>query len=597
MDKIEALLNWAKSNGAAIPSTVNFVQLAPGNIGAEAESSGSVAITVPVKTIVKLSDALESFDFDAAALVKKTRNINAFAKLFLARERAPEYLHKSFFAAYIDALPSAQAINSPYLWLPEDQKLLSGSNLGSSLRENLFGLVEEWWSVISLMPEDAAKPQSHFMNMKFYYEHKFYEPQQLFEYLCDDQHDNWTSFPAYLWALMIYKSRSFPCKLLEGSSEVAEINFLQEDVAMLIPVVDLLNHNPKSDVTWSVKDNSFVFETSSHAGGQLYNNYGRKGNEELLLAYGFCLADNAADSVALKIKVPLEMLPELEAKGVVLPKISDYTTSVVNDATVTEKVGKLSLELYEQYKDGLVYFINKDVIPESLISVFQWLVRSKWETKLTLRMQLSGLNHLRQAVDSKAALINVPNATGSANAEAVAVYLTGQKNILRAAVTQIKRLENNLLSEHKPEVLSLKSVYKKDTRFAQSLLVTMGVTSYNDILEQELMDQIWLIYLIRCFNKDQYKDEDPSEQYLPDWIHDCFVRMDKETEVSAQDVLQFREIYENLILPINQAVPEIYNVGKWTVRELVVSTKLLDTIGFVRGKKQECLLVDDFTER
>ena len=67
--------------------------------------------------------------------------------------------------------------------------------------------------------------------------------------------------------------------------------------------------------------------------------------------------------------------------------------------------------------------------------------------------------------------------------------------------------------------------------------------------------------------------------------------MDKETEVTAEEVLQFRELYENIILPMNQAAPEIYNVGKWTVRELIVSTRLLDTIGFVRGRDQECILV------
>ncbi|KAF8004951.1 hypothetical protein HF325_000408 [Metschnikowia pulcherrima] len=70
--------------------------------------------------------------------------------------------------------------------------------------------------------------------------------------------------------------------------------------------------------------------------------------------------------------------------------------------------------------------------------------------------------------------------------------------------------------------------------------------------------------------------------------------MDKETEMAAAEVVQFQTLYENLIIPMNKAVPEIYNRGKWTVRELIVSTKLLDTISFVRGKKQECLLVNDF---
>lgn len=593
--KVTSLIQWSESHGTSLSDGIVFSEILDANIGANAPQDDHLLIKVPVKTILKLSDALQSFDFDAALLVKKTRNINAFAKLYLARERSPQYLTLSFFHAYIASLPTSQQINSPYVWLVEDQNMLKGSNLGSSLRENLFSLIEEWWLVISLLPDSTAKPEKHFLNMKFYYEYKFYEHEQLHKYLIEQEVENWTAFPAYLWALMIYKSRSFPSKLLQGSPGVDPVNFLQDDVAMLVPVIDLLNHNPRAQVTWAVENDTFVYETTGHPGGQLFNNYGRKGNEELLLAYGFCLSDNASDTLALKIKVPMHLLAALEENGVTLPKISDYTTSVINE-DITDKTEKLSLRLYDEYKDGVVFFITKDNIPTSLIEVFQWLVKSPWEKKPTLRMQLSGLNHLRQAISSKAALVLTPTDAQSSNAQNASIYLKGQKSILKAAVAKIKDLENELLIVHKSRVISLKSIFKKDVKFAQSLMVTMGITSYNDILEQELMDQVWLLYLIRCYNKDHYQDEEPELQYLPTWIHDCFVRMNKETDISAEEVVQFRDLYENLIISMNQAVPEIYNVGKWTIRELVVSTKLLDTIGFVRGKKQECLLVDDFTQ-
>lgn len=588
MESIEQLLEWSKGHGASIDPKVLFIQISNGNIGALAEASDLLSIKVPVKTIVKLSDAVNAFDFDAALLIKKTKNINGFAKLFLAHENVPENLSKSFFQPYIASLPTSQQINSPYVWLPEDQKLLSGSNLGNSLKENLFNLIEEWWLVISLLPDSHPKPEAHFMNMKFYYEYKFYEPQQLYEYLNDYQNENWTSFPAYLWALMIYKSRSFPCKLLKDDPEVDQINFVQDDVAMLIPVIDLLNHDPKAQVTWGATQEKFVFEATAHSGGQLYNNYGRKGNEELLLAYGFCLKDNASDSVALKIKVPAEILSRLEEFGVALPSISDYTTSIVNEP-VSDQVEKLSLDQYDQYKDGLLYFIGKENLPESLLLVFYVLLMNSWEKTITPRLRLSGLNHLRQALESKSALLANYVPGKSANAENVATYLTGQKAILKSCVAKIKEIEK---SEMKAiDVFSLKSIYKKDMPFAQSLMVTMGVTCYNDILEQELMDQIWLLFLIRCYNMEESPSDDPEDERLFSFIRNCFIKMDKETEISAQEVLQFQELYQNLILPMNQAVPEIYNKGKWTVRELIVSARLLDTIGFVRGKKQECHLV------
>ncbi|KAM9931410.1 hypothetical protein OXX80_008947 [Metschnikowia pulcherrima] len=583
-ENIQNLLSWAANSGAQISEDVSFATIAKGNVGARSDSTSS-SIKVPIKAIMKLSDAIFGLGFDVEKHLSILKNINAPLKLYLAQVRASQ---DGFYSAYVRSLPSAAEINSPYVWSPEDKQNLQGTNLGSSLRENVSLLIEEWWSIISVLPESMQKPPAHFVNMKFYYEHKFYDDAQLHGYLTNDEIDNWTSFPAYLWASMIIKSRSFPSALLKGSPKVSEIDLRQPDVAMLVPVIDLLNHMPQANVTWTASDEYFEFQSHNKGGGELFNNYGRKGNEELLLAYGFCLENNSADTVALKIKVPEQMLPELEKHGVTLPRLSDYTSSVVGGETQTDSAS------YDQFKDGLLFFIAKDRVPEDLVRVFQWLVRSPWENKLTVRMQLSGLNHLRQAVESKAALIDVNNVKSEKNAEMIKIYLRSQKAILHAAVSDIKHMENALLTEHKASILTLKTIYKKDVKFAQSLLVTLGVTSYADILAQELMDQVWLLYLIRCYNKNSYSDEASEEQYLPNWIHDAFVRMDKETEMAAAEVVQFQTLYENLIIPMNKAVPEIYNRGKWTVRELIVSTKLLDTISFVRGKKQECLLVNDF---
>ncbi|QBM88410.1 hypothetical protein METSCH_C03780 [Metschnikowia aff. pulcherrima] len=583
-ENIQNLLSWAANSGAQILEDVLFVTIAKGNVGARSDSPSS-SIKVPIKAIIKLSDAILGLEFDVEKHLGTLKNINAPLKLYLAQVRA---FLDGFYHAYVKSLPSAAEINSPYVWLPEDKQNLQGTNLGSSLRENVLLLIEEWWLIISVLPESVPKPPAHFVNMKFYYEHKFYDDAQLHEYLTNDEIDNWTSFPAYLWASMIVKSRSFPSALLKGLPKVSEIDLRQPDVAMLVPVIDLLNHSPQANVTWTASDEYFEFQSHNNGGGELFNNYGRKGNEELLLAYGFCLENNSADTVALKIKVPEQMLPELEKHGVTLPRLSDYTSSVVGGETQADSAS------YDQFKDGLLFFIAKDRVPEDLIRVFQWLVRSAWENKLTVRMQLSGLNHLRQAVESKAALIDVNNVNSEKNAEMIKIYLRSQKAILHAAVSDIKHMENALLTEHKASILTLKTIYKKDVKFAQSLLVTLGVTSYADILAQELMDQVWLLYLIRCYNKNSYSDEALEEQYLPNWIHDAFVRMDKETDMAAAEVVQFQALYENLIIPMNKAVPEIYNRGKWTVRELIVSTKLLDTISFVRGKKQECLLVNDF---
>lgn len=592
---ISDLENWVKTQGGSWTSNVTFQQIGENNLGAvflSGSANSKISINVPTTAIVKLSDAVKLLGDEFKEICRGTRNINAVTKLFLAREKLSLHIENSHFKPYLDLLPTSTQINSPYVWKPADLESLQGTNLGSSLRENVREIVEEWWLIVSVLPESMAKPESHFVNMKFYYEFNYYDLKNLHEYVSDVDHDNWTSFPAYLWASVIFKSRSFPSYLLkECAIEISELDLLQEDVAMLIPMVDLLNHSPKAQVTWGGSNGLFSLESMDTylSGEQIYNNYGQKGNEELLLAYGFCLEGNPADTVALKIKIPPELLPELEKNGISLPSISDYTTSIV-------KLDKPDGKADQTSSDGLLFFISKETVPENLIQVFQWLVKSRWESSLTLRMKLSGLNHLRQALELKAQLIDVNRAAKSENEVSIRIYLKGQKLILDAGVKNIKRLEKSILAEHKLKLLTLKSVYKRDLKFAQSLLVTMGVTSYEDILSEQLLDQVWLLYLIRCYNRQEYiqTEADEDENFLPEWISKCFAKLDKETEIPAAEVLQFREIYENLILPMNQAVPEIYNVGKWTVRELIVSSKLLDSIGFVRGKEQECILVNDF---
>lgn len=594
---LEDLLAWARSNGSEISSSVSFKNGDSG-FGAVCTSSGPISIRVPSALIIRLENAVEHLGPDFGDLATKTRSINAVIKMFLARERAPAHLACSFFKPYIESLPAN--INSPYVWLAEDQKLLAGTNLGSSLRENLAELIEEWWLVVSVLPDSMEKPTQHYVNMKFYYEHKFYTTEDMHKYVTDVDVANWTSFPCYLWAAMIFKLRLFPAYLLQEESErknegkdiekegktadqTKSETTPPSDSAMLVPVVDLLNHSPTAKVTWS-GSGGFTLSTEGEAGQEIFNNYGQKGNEELLLAYGFCLETNEADSVALRIKVPPSKWDVLR-EHVKLPNLADYTTLVVPAA----------FEAPTPEKD-LLFFIGRDRVPSNLVETFQWLVQNLWESQCstpTIRMKLSGLNHLRQAMEAKSALLEPSlraSATSSSqNAKMVHIYVQAQKKLLDGGAKIVKRLEKAELAAHRDHLVSLKSVYKRDQPFARSLLVALGVASFDDIVNRQLQDQVWLLYLIRCFNKKEYPDSE--ESYLPEWLAKSFARMDKETEVAAEEVLQFRELYENIILPMNQAAPEIYNVGKWTVRELIVSTRLLDTIGFVRGRDQECILV------
>ncbi|KAI5967224.1 hypothetical protein KGF57_000439 [Candida theae] len=560
MENIDSLLKWANDNGANISSNIEFKEISPCNYGAISTSVGEVSIKIPKELVITCDKAAELFK-DAY----ENANHVSLLKIYLCYLQPQE----SFYKPYLNSLPTLQAIDSPYTWSSQDKAYLKGTNLGNSLRENIASLVEEWWSAVNLLPENVAKPESHFVNMKFYYESKFYNDDDYYKYFGEIDINNWTSFPNYLWASLILKSRAFPAYIIDPS--------IPKNEPMLLPVVDLLNHNPKAKVEWSRAGTGFLFQTKDvNQGQEIFNNYGQKGNEELLLAYGFAIENNPADSAALKIKIPESRMNVVKGLGIELPSINDYTNSVIEQASGAEE---------EHQGDGVLFYINQEQIPNSLIQLFQALVQNQWESGFTLRMQLAGLNHLRAAFETKKGILTLNVPSDTIKHKYIRWYIESQSAIFAAAIKGIKRQEKQILGEYKSELLSLKSVYKNDIKFQQSLLF-LGFGSYESILESEFQDQCWLLWLVRCYNKPHYNDD-----ILCQWIHDLFVHLRKVTDISAQEVLNFKPIHDAIIPDLAKAVPEIYGTGEWSVAEFIIAGKLLDLISFTRGKEQECIIV------
>jgi hypothetical protein len=78
-----------------------------------------------------------------------------------------------------------------------------------------------------------------------------------------------------------------------------------DHMAALVPVVDMLNHSPTSQITYftDMQAKRFCLKTRSGVklGNQAFNNYGLRSNEKLLLSYGFILEDNFIDSFHIKV--------------------------------------------------------------------------------------------------------------------------------------------------------------------------------------------------------------------------------------------------------------------------------------------------------
>ena len=102
------------------------------------------------------------------------------------------------------------------------------------------------------------------------------------------------------WARGCYLSRRFPPRLLDADAPSMGAP------GILLPFFDLLNHGKGTEIEWRGDGKSVTFAAGAdgiEAQAEIFNNYGSKANDELLLAHGFALENNEHDRVALKMTV------------------------------------------------------------------------------------------------------------------------------------------------------------------------------------------------------------------------------------------------------------------------------------------------------
>jgi hypothetical protein len=101
------------------------------------------------------------------------------------------------------------------------------------------------------------------------------------------------------WARGCYLSRRFPPRLLDAEAPPTGAP------GVLLPFFDLLNHGKGTEIEWRGDGKSVAFAAGAAIApnSEIFNNYGSKSNDELLLAHGFALENNEHDRFALKMTV------------------------------------------------------------------------------------------------------------------------------------------------------------------------------------------------------------------------------------------------------------------------------------------------------
>jgi len=176
---------------------------------------------------------------------------------------------KSFWFPYIGILPEEYDLKLLFRWPLKELFFIKGSRLSKA----------------SDYLKKKLKAQYEMVNKEVFQRNRLLYPSKIFNY------QNWE------WSMSILLSRT--------------ISLQETKKVVLIPYIDLLNHNPFSSSFISYrkiplsdsKEIVVYSDKNCNKFDQLYISYGQKSNLELLNLYGFIAERNPYDSVIIRISM------------------------------------------------------------------------------------------------------------------------------------------------------------------------------------------------------------------------------------------------------------------------------------------------------
>lgn len=147
-----------------------------------------------------------------------------------------------------------------------------------------------------------------------------------------------------------------------------------DKIGILLPVLDMFNHAPHQPITWSSSPTHVTFTNSNDkeipAGSEIHNNYGPKGNEMLMMTYGFALMDNIHDSYGLHLILTTMKTVAQSNDGINAKRSSDKANINSNadgeSTTILEKkdlgtfqINRMESPIFPQFPSGLWKALNQ----------------------------------------------------------------------------------------------------------------------------------------------------------------------------------------------------------------------------------------------
>ncbi|SMN20465.1 similar to Saccharomyces cerevisiae YHL039W EFM1 Probable lysine methyltransferase involved in the monomethylation of eEF1A (Tef1p/Tef2p) [Maudiozyma saulgeensis] len=585
--KLDNLIKWSKENGSIIDDAIKF-NISAGN-GAYAcitnpnkidSLNDRKLISIPSSLLITKKLALESFCIETDE--DQNSNLNALTQLYLCQlkfqnESQPEILlsKQNFFKFYLDTLP--KHLTHPYFWTEENLELLKKTDIYVLLKQNLTSLKNEWKAILNLT---GSKPFKNDIEELLYKDDCDFNDEDtlnsVFEYIqqslkiFDENMKliHWNSFFAYLWAFCIFSSRAFPEIVI--NPDCKNIN-----QAFLMPIIDLLNHKNDTKTRWTFSENKVNFisnelnfkNTKGTPNDQLYNNYGDKSNEELLLGYGFVEEANKYDYCRLTLRLD---------------------DSLLKDATQKQGIKLTSDNLIAP---GCVQFklSYENSLPLPLFQLFGFLCKLRSEDNLTYRSVLEGSDELNNVISSKLSSVKqlIKSIKGSDGAiQTLKSYLNSQRRILNTTMEALAKKQKITIKEiSQKDIISFKTIFKSDKVFANAMLLRFGVIKFEDLISKGVLNKALMLWIVRIANKDTLDKK--LEYQIPDFIIPTFREVASNIVVEKDDVMEYMSFYKELFPHLAQKLPDVFGKGDWGIKQFIIADSVIDRIVWIKKTNQE----------
>ena len=314
VDHHKQLRAWLISEGATGLGTLKCHVSDKGGIGTFTTVRilpGSVIAQIPQSCVLTATKALRS-EFGRTckkALESYSEATDEFVMMLWMSDgrRNPEHPFHHYLASL-----SEISMATPITWpsaLVEGPSKLGGTNVGKAIKDHKLLVGTTYLKLLNVIR--SLHPhlfRSDFQEEDMMWAHECYLSRRFPSRLCpSEEEESSSSLPSS----SSLSSSSSSSSLSNAGPNIgpplaSTFSPLNEKLGVMLPFLDLTNHQQATKIHFHATDSQVLFTCNDDAKGfftdaEVFNNYGNKSNDGLLMAYGFCSFNNPFDSYGLKL--------------------------------------------------------------------------------------------------------------------------------------------------------------------------------------------------------------------------------------------------------------------------------------------------------